>query len=282
MSLSSSVIITEPNEPMSFRNAAKPIAVGAVSYLNTKPLIYGLSDNLGDRGRLELSLPSKLATDLDSGSIDVGLIPVVEYFHRPSYRIVSDAVIACRGPVWSVRILFRGSPQNVKTLALDEGSRTSVALAKVLYQSKYGFVPETVPLPMSSNPLDSTADAVLVIGDRAMHPDRFKPEFHLDWDLGETWFEETGLPFVFAAWVAREPRFATDWLRQQFETSRDLGCENVDAIAKRFADSYQLSVDRCADYLTNYIRFRLGDDETRGLIEFEQRCQELKLLPDLR
>lgn len=279
MSPSSSAIITDSTQINSLSHDASPVAIGAVSYLNTKPLIFGLANELKDRGRLELSLPSKLATDLDSAAIDVGLIPVVEYFHRPNYSIVSDAVIACRGPVWSVRILFRGDPKNVTTLALDEGSRTSVALSKVLYQSKFGYVPQTLPLPMSSNPLDSCADAVLVIGDRAMHPDRFKPDFQHDWDLGQIWFEETGLPFVFAAWVARNATFATEWLKELFEQSRDRGCANVAAIAEQHADSYQLSVSRCADYLTNYIRFRLGPDETRGLHEFEKRCQMLNLIP---
>ena len=120
--------------------------VGAVSYLNTKPLIFGLESLLSDRDVLSLALPSELATDLASGAIDIGLIPVVEYFQHPEFQIVSDAVIACRGPVWSVRIFFRCEPSQVKTLALDEGSRTSVALSKVLFHQKYGFVPDTIEL----------------------------------------------------------------------------------------------------------------------------------------
>lgn len=91
--------------------------IGAVSYLNTKPLIYGLEDAIESRARLQLQIPSRLADDLHSGQLDIGLIPVVESFGHPDYRIVSNAVIACRGPVWSVRIFFRCEPEQVRTLA---------------------------------------------------------------------------------------------------------------------------------------------------------------------
>ena len=154
-----------------------PARFGAVSYLNTKPLIFGLENSIGVRNNLSLELPSRLATNLASGAIDIGLIPVVEYFQHPEFRIASDAVIGCRGPVWSVRIFFRCDPRNVKTLALDEGSRTSAALSKVLFHARYGFVPTTIPLLMTDDPIKSTADAVLVIGDRAMHPETYRPAF---------------------------------------------------------------------------------------------------------
>ena len=153
------------------------VRIGAVSYLNSKPLIYGLSDSLGESGALSLAVPSQLAMELNSHSIDIGLIPVVEYFQIPEFRIVSDAAIACRGPVWSVRIFFRCDPSQVKTLALDEGSRTSAALSKVLFHERFGFVPKTIPLPMTADPMNVNADAVLVIGDRAMHPENFRASF---------------------------------------------------------------------------------------------------------
>ena len=133
------------------------VRIGAVSYLNSKPLIYGLSDSLGESGALSLAVPSQLAMELNSHSIDIGLIPVVEYFQIPEFRIVSDAAIACRGPVWSVRIFFRCDPSQVKTLALDEGSRTSAALSKVLFHERFGFVPKTIPLPAATCPLSASS-----------------------------------------------------------------------------------------------------------------------------
>ncbi len=254
------------------------VRIGAVSYLNTKPLIFGLEKALGERDKLSLALPSQLATELASGEIDIGLIPVVEYFRHAEFQIVSDAVIACRGPVWSVRVFFRCEPSQVKTLALDEGSRTSAALCKVLFHQRFGFVPNTIPLQMTDDPISALADAVLVIGDRAMHPESFRPAFQSDWDLGQAWFEETGLPFVFAMWVARNSSFALEEWKLTLERTRDHGLSHVRDIACSTARKYQLSVEQCEDYLTHYIRFFLRADERAGLQEFRRRCDALSLL----
>jgi predicted solute-binding protein len=106
------------------------LRVGAVSYLNTRPLIYGLQQRLQGMGTLSLNLPSRLADELAAGSLDVALVPSIEYFRGAwrGYRIVSDAAIACRGPVWSVRLLSRVPVAQVRSLALDVGSRTSHAV----------------------------------------------------------------------------------------------------------------------------------------------------------
>ncbi|MEQ1828148.1 MAG: menaquinone biosynthesis protein [Pirellula sp.] len=255
------------------------VRVGAVSYLNSKPLVHGLAHTMGPQGRLSLAVPSKLATELAAGAIDIGLVPVVDYFRHPEFRIVSNAVIACCGPVWSVRLLFRVPPEQVKTIAMDEGSHTSVALTKVLYQERFGFVPTSIRLPMDSDPREVDADAVLVIGDRSMHPTEFRPHFASDWDLGQSWFEDTGLPFVFAMWVARDSRFATVKYSEMLADARDAGIRNIAQIAERDASMYRLSARECEDYLTNYIRFYLGEQEQAGLAEFRRRCTLLNLVP---
>lgn len=131
---------------------------------------------------------------------------------------------------------------------------------------------------MTADPRASTADAVLVIGDRAMHPERFRPSFIQDWDLGQAWLEETQLPFVFAMWVARHSEFATDWLRQCFEDSRDQGLSHVSDIVRVYARDYELSESQCVDYLTQYLRFFMTDEEQRGLDEFRRRCIALELV----
>ena len=259
-------------------NKYEPVRIGAVSYLNSKPLIFGLKESLREEDNLILALPSQLATELEAGAIDIGLIPVFEYFQHPEFQIVSNAVIACRGPVWSVRVFFRCEPSRVKTLALDEGSRTSAALIKVLFHQRYGFVPITIALKMTDDPIFAPADAVLVIGDRAMHPDSFRPAFQSDWDLGQAWFEETGLPFVFAMWVARNSSFAIEKWKRTFERIRDDGLEHVHEIATDAAERYQLSAEQCVDYLTNYIRFYENADERAGLDEFRCRCDVLGLI----
>ena len=264
-------------EPSVERNC-EPVRIGAVSYLNTKPLIYGLEQSLSQGDKLSLALPSQLAAELALGDIDIGLIPVVEYFQHPEFQIVSDAVIACRGPVWSVRVFFRCEPSQVKTLALDEGSRTSAALSKVLFHQRFGFVPHSIPLKMTDDPVTAPADAVLVIGDRAMHPESFRPAFQSDWDLGQAWFEETGLPFVFAMWVARNSSFALEEWKFILEHARDHGLRHVHDIALSAAERYRLSAQQCEDYLTNYIRFTMRADELAGLQEFRRRCGALGLL----
>jgi chorismate dehydratase len=253
--------------------------VGAVAYLNTKPLIYGLDDRLKGFGSLHLELPSRLATQMEQGQLEVGLIPVVEYLrNRSHYRLISDAGIACQGPVWSVRILFRVPPQEVQTLGTDEGSRTSVALSQVLLASRFGKLPELVPFPIGSKPQDCPADAVLVIGDRAMNPHRYRSDFYLDWDLGEQWYALTGLPFIFAMWVARSKEFDDPQMIQSLEASRDAGLMHIEEIIAKYAESYGLSDRACREYLTHYLRFRIGDQELRGLGQFANRCEALGLL----
>jgi chorismate dehydratase len=277
-----SIALTQSQNAIRKLAGKRPTAtlrIGAVAYLNTKPLIYGLEAAAADFGSLQLALPSRLATALHHDDLDIGLIPVVEYLrHRSTYRIVSNAAIACRGPVWSVRVLFRKEPRDVRTLAVDEGSRSSVALTSILYQSRFGRIPELVEFPIDARPEDSNADAVLVIGDRAMRPERYQATFLTDWDLGEEWHLETGLPFVFALWTARDPSFVTPELAQMFEVCRDQGCRNVEAIINEYSADYGLTHQQCRDYLTRYLRFHFMSDEQAGLAEFLARCESAGLV----
>src|SRR5215467_9259516 len=143
--------------------------IGAVSYLNTKPLVYGLAE-LAPQHELVFDLPSRLADDLAAGRLDVALIPSIEYFQHPGYTIVSDACIACRGPVRSVKLFSRVPMSSIETLALDEGSRTSVALVRILLNERLGIDPALIPLPIDARPDAIEADALLLIGDRAIQP----------------------------------------------------------------------------------------------------------------
>ena len=162
--------------------------IGAVSYLNTKPLVYGLDDR-SDEFEMIYDLPSRLADSLAAGDLDVALIPVIEAISNPSYTVVSDACIACRGPVLSVKLFGRVKPEEIKTLALDEGSRTSAALTQVILKQKYAVEPILEELPISRPWRDSKSDAVLVIGDRAMKDISAESadEFDFVWDLGQFW-----------------------------------------------------------------------------------------------
>src|SRR5262245_16898466 len=175
--------------------------IGAVSYLNTKPLVYRLAE-LAPQHELVFDLPSRLADDLAAGRLDVALIPSIEFFQNSSYTIVSDACIACRGPVRSVKLFSRVPLARIRTLALDEGSRTSVALVQILLRERFGIEPELKSFPIDTRAETVEADALLMIGDRAMRMPA--GQFVAEWDLGDVWCRWAELPFVFAMWVGRQ------------------------------------------------------------------------------
>jgi chorismate dehydratase len=261
--------------------------LGAVSYLNTKPLVYNLPAS-GDGVDLVFDLPSRLADRLAAGELDVALIPSVEFFQNPNYTIISDACIGCRGPVFSVKLFARKPVGEIKTLALDEGSRTSAALIQILLKERHGVSPQLLPLPIGAPWEDSPADAILVIGDRAMHPpqgsqlaprdDKSSPEFVEIWDLGDVWCRWAELPFVFAMWVAR-PGLKTAELAAKLSLARDQGVAHLTSIARAEASRYELSYDQCLRYLRDNLHFTLGPRELAGLRLFYQHAVALDLAP---
>lgn len=255
--------------------AERPVRIGAVSYLNSKPLIEGLAD-LAPQAELVLEVPSRLADELAAGRFDVALIPSIEAFSDPDYEIVSDACVAARGEVLSVKLYCRVPPGEIRTLALDEGSRTSAALARILLAERFGVEPRRMLLPLGATTADSTADAVLLIGDRAMQPPA--EAFHTVWDLGREWFRWTGLPFVFAMWVTREGVE----LRQVDEVlseARDLGVSRLQEIADREAPPLGLTPDAARRYLAQNLHFQLGSAERNGLKLFHRLAAGLGLAP---
>lgn len=245
--------------------------VGAVSYLNTKPLIYRLT-KLSPQIELVLDLPSRLADGLSDATLDVALVPSIEYFKDPAYTIVSDACIACRGPVMSVKLFSRVPANEIRTLALDEGSRTSVVLSRILLKERFDVEPRLVPLPIGASIATVDSDAVLVIGDRAMHSPG--GSFAEVWDLGDEWCRWTGLPFVFAMWVAR-PGFDATELATALAGARDSGLANLESIAAEEAAGLGLSRPQCVSYLRDNLYFYLGEEERRGLDHFQSLAQKL-------
>lgn len=251
------------------------IRVGAVNYLNTKPLVYGLA---AAAPQIELSydLPSRLADDLAAGELDVALIPSVEAFQDPGYAIVSDACIGCRGPVLSVKLFSRVPAAKIRTLALDEGSRTSAALVRILLHERYGLSPELEPLPIEATLSATAADAVLLIGDRAMHLPA--GSFAEVWDLGDEWNRWSETNFVFAMWTARAG-VDTGALESALQTARDAGVANLPEIAAREAAAIGISPQRCLEYLRDNLYFHLGPRERAGLELFYRHAKRLGMAP---
>lgn len=253
-------------------NQSSRLRIGAVTYLNTKPLVYGLAERL-PMAELSYDYPSRLADALTAGELDIALVPSAEVLENPDWQIVSDACIGCRGPVLSVKVLFRVPPEEVRTLALDEGSRTSALLSQVLLKEIHGVTPRLVPLPLGCEPRSADADAVLVIGDRAISS--ADGEFAEVWDLGDRWCRWTELPFVFAMWVAR-PGVATAKAAAAFAAARDDGCAQLADISRAHAEAMALPYELVYEYLSQNLYFRLGPGERRGLELFFEKARQLK------
>ena len=256
-------------------NGQRTVKIGAVNYLNTTPLVYGL-ETLAPHAEVVYDLPSRLADRLASAALDVALIPSIEYFQNPSYTVVSDACIGCRGPVLSVKLFSRTPVDRIRTLALDEGSRSSVALTLILLRESCGVTPRLERLPIGSGVGDTTADAVLLIGDRAIHQP--SDNFAEIWDLGDRWCRWAELPFVFAMWTAR-----TDTDLQGIDdalgAARDVGVAHLDEIASREAVAAGLSESRCLSYLRDNLYFYLGKREREGLELYYRHAVQLGLAP---
>ncbi len=259
-----------------FTTRERPIRIGAVSYLNSKPLIEDLADLASD-AELILDVPSRLADDLSAGELDVALIPSIEVLRDAEYEIVSDACVATRGPVLSVKLFSRVPFANVRTLALDEGSRTSATLARVMLAERFGVRPTTTLLPLGFATEDTSADAVLLIGDRAMKPPRER--FVATWDLGEEWTQWTGLPFVFAMWAARRD-VELDDVEESLCESRDRGVERFAEIARREAPKLGITEELARNYFTHNLHFTLGSAERAGLKLFQELAVKTGLAPE--
>ncbi|OHB79541.1 MAG: hypothetical protein A2W31_07265, partial [Planctomycetes bacterium RBG_16_64_10] len=211
------------------------------------------------------------------GELDVALVPSVELFRQPALSVVSDACIACHGPVLSVRLFCRVAPSRICTLAVDEGSRTSAALAQILLYARFQVVPELEQLPIGAGLADSRADAVLLIGDRAMQAAAAHRQ--IVWDLGDEWYRWSRLPFVFAMWVARA---GVDYagLGSALSAARDQGLAELTRIAETEGPPRGLSASACLAYLRDNLRFVLGPQERRGLERFYRWSVRLGIVPD--
>jgi chorismate dehydratase len=251
------------------------IRIGAVTYLNTRPLIAALPE-VAPSLELVIDYPSRLADALAAGRLDVATIPSIEYARNPGYSIVSDACIACDGPVRSVMLYGRAPVEDITSLALDEGSRTSAALVQILLSERFGVRPKLLPLPIGAALNDTPADAVLLIGDRGMAP--VDGNFEFVWDLGEEWSRWTGLPFVFSLWVAR-PGVDLQGVGATLAAARDLGLARLAEIARCEAPTIGIPETDCLSYLRDNLDFRLGQRQRLGLERFFALAAPLGLAP---
>ncbi len=265
----------------------KTLRVGGIDYLNSLPLLWGLDDEVeppaGDRGvdglRLCLGnhVPSRLAAMLESGELDVALVPVVAVAEHPDWRVVPDISIASYGAVRSIRLYYRRPLAECRTVALDTCSRTSRLLTRLLFRDVWGGEPSFVdadpselwPALSAPDPDAATFDAALLIGDAALRSGAFR---HWDdIDLGTEWTRWTGLPFVYAVWACRgleDDDPVARPLAKRLLRARDLGVGHIDDIVATARLPAGFSVVDARRYLHRTIRFELGDDELRGMALF--------------
>ncbi|MCC6185553.1 MAG: menaquinone biosynthesis protein [Chitinophagaceae bacterium] len=210
------------------------IKVGAVSYLNTKPLLYGLErSSIKENIVLSLAYPAQLAQDLKSGAIDIALLPVVAFQEIDTARIVSEYGIAANGNVVSVALFSQVPLAEIDTVILDYQSRTSVRLTRLLFAEFWEK--EVQFLPASNHFIQEIKGntAAVIIGDRALEQ---LPNFKYHYDLSAAWKSHTGLPFVFAAWVANKD-LPADFLAA-FDAANAMGLDHLDEIAEANAIPY--------------------------------------------
>lgn len=254
------------------------LRLGAVSYLNTKPLVFGL-DAQRDLFSVRYDVPSQCATLLHQGHVDLGLIPSVEYL-RGDYAMVPDVAIGSNGPIASVAIFTKVPIEDVRTIALDTSSRTSVALTRILCAKRWQIAPTLVPAGPNITAMLDKADAALLIGDPALELDA---DAHglTKLDLGSEWHALTGLPFVYAMWAGRLGIASADHC-VALQSARDRGVANIASIARITGRGEAVREDRALRYLRDNLKYGLGAEEVAGLLQFHLWAVELRIAPQLK
>jgi chorismate dehydratase len=244
-----------------------------VSYLNTVPLVWGMTHG-EQRGLFDLSfaIPAECADRLKSGLADIGIVPAVE-LNRQKLEIIRGAGIACHGPVRSILLISKVPFGQIQKLATDSTSRTSVMLSRVIRARKYGVEPEVQSLKPHLSAMLENNDAALIIGDAALVLDPSELPFHV-LDLGAEWVKMTGLPMVFAVWAARGGFPTQD--PAPFLDSMRYGLDHIDDIARSEHAKIGVSEELARTYLENNIVFELGEREYAGLDLYLRYAAELE------
>lgn len=261
------------------------VRLGAVEYLNARPLVFRL--NRSPRFDVRFDWPSRCAALLHDGVIDLGLVPSIEYLRAPksargeqAYRIVPDLAIASSGPVASVAIFTTKPIRDVRSIALDISSRTSVALTRVLCSRAFGISPEVRQHGPDLTAMLLVNDAALLIGDRALliesGPLRIGDREVMveKIDLGEAWLRATGLPFVYAFWAGRGGAITHEDVGL-LQAARDAALADLETVSSEYFGDDPALVSLGTRYLRDNIRYALGDAERAGLTLFYQYAAEV-------
>lgn len=252
------------------------VRLGAVSYLNTRPLTHGLDTDA--HFELAYHVPSACADALAAGDIDVGLIPVIEYARAEGLWIVPDIALGARGPVLTVQLFYRGDLASVRRVAVDTSSRTSVALLQVLLRERYDLAPELVPAAPDLDAMLHEADAALLIGDPVLPlVDAGSGGERHRLDLAQEWHELTGHPFVFAFWAGREGVLGPEEV-VRLQRARRGGEAHLHDIAAAFQRERAGSAELYERYLRTHICYDFGPAQIAGLRHFYRLATDYGLI----
>jgi chorismate dehydratase len=249
-----------------------PLRLGAVSYLNVRPLVFGLEAR--PEVRLRFDVPAECANLLEAGEIDLGMVPSIAYLDRPGDRIVPGVAIGSEGPVASVALYARRPMTSVGSIALDTSSRTSAMLVRILCRRTFGISPTFIPHPPDLSAMLARADAALLIGDAALFVDHAAHGAR-KWDLGALWTDLTGLPFVWAFWSGRAEAADRSAVTLLQAAARE-GLAHLPQIAERYCP---LSIDDqkvALRYLQHNLDFSFGERAIAGLQAYYDEASALR------
>ena len=264
------------------------LRISAISYLNTAPLMWDFEHEpertkLREQFDVTYTIPSACATALRDGTADIGIIPAAAYASIPGLVILPGVAIAAKNAVRSILLVSHKPLEQVKSVAMDTSSMTSVALCKVLLEKWLGGKREYSPMAPDLEKMLAACDAALLIGDPALVMDRSRYMTVLD--LAEEWRRFTGKPFVFAFWAMREAALGDLQpglnLSEIFQHSRDHGLEpgNLASIAQDWASRLQITEGDVQSYLTQNIHYSLDEACLDGLRLYYEYAEELGALP---
>jgi chorismate dehydratase len=259
------------------------LRISAISYLNTAPLMWDFEHSeAGSEFDISYTLPSACARALEAGTTDIGIIPVAAYAHVPGLLVLPGVAIASRRPVRSILLVSRVPIDQIRSVALDTSSMTSVVLTKILFEKWLGAGRTFTLMAPDVDKMLSACDAGLLIGDPALQVDRSR---YYTLDLAEEWIRHTGKPFVFAFWAVRQDALkqappAQD-LAAIFQQSRDHGLESrsLDHISREWAPRLHLTESDIRSYLTENIYYQLDAPCLEGLQLFYRYAAEIGALP---
>jgi chorismate dehydratase len=268
------------------------LRVAAIRFLNPAPLMWDfehlpLSTALATRYDFDWMLPSQCADKLASGEADIGLVPIASLATIPGLRILPGCTIASKGRVRSLLLVRRAnrSLANLRSVAADTASRTTLAYARILFHQWGNSDVPFVPMAADLDAMLDRADAAIVIGDPALmaleeQANRFERtgEELVYHDLAQEWKALTGLPFVSAVWGVAG-NFHLDRLSEDFIRSRDQGLKNIDALVTEWTRQIPLSEETIRAYLTTNIHYVLDEECIEGISGFFRMAADLGVLP---